>query len=71
MFQWARIVLVVERGVDPKSRLENQVLYSQPMVDGRRAFMRRQIQSVKTSRPEVMRISVTEITPHVYFISSP
>lgn len=46
-FQWARIVLVVERGVDPKSRLENQVLYSQPMVDGRRAFMLRQQQSVK------------------------
>nr|CAH0100413.1 unnamed protein product [Daphnia galeata] len=43
--QWARIVLVVERGVDPKSRLENQVLYSQPMVDGRRAFMLRQQQS--------------------------
>ena len=46
MFKWARIVLVVERGVDPKSRLENQVLYSQPMVDGRRAFMLRQQQSV-------------------------
>ncbi|KAI9554266.1 putative transient receptor potential cation channel subfamily V member 6 [Daphnia sinensis] len=45
--QWARIVLVVERGVDPKSRLENQVLYSQPMVDGRRAFMLRQQQSVE------------------------
>jgi len=44
--QWARIVLVVERGVDPQSRLQNQLLYSQPMVDGRRAFMLRQQQTV-------------------------
>ena len=43
--KWARIVLVVERGVDPQSRLENQLLYSQPMVDGRRAFMLRQQQT--------------------------
>ena len=45
-FKWARIVLVVERGVDPKARLENQRLYSQPMVDGRRAFVLRQQQTV-------------------------
>ena len=44
--QWARIVLVVERGVDPQSRLQNQLLYSQPMMDGRRAFMLRQQQTV-------------------------
>ena len=44
--QWARIVLVVERGVDPKARLENQLLYSQPMLDGRRAFVLRQQQTV-------------------------
>jgi hypothetical protein len=44
------------------------VLYSQPMVDGRRAFMLRQQQSVNTSRPEVTRISVTEITP-IYTVS--
>lgn len=46
IYKWARIVLVVERGVDPKARLENQRLYSQPMVDGRRAFVIRQQQSV-------------------------
>jgi hypothetical protein len=35
----------VERGVDPQARLKNQLLYSQPMVDGRRAFMLRQQQT--------------------------
>uniref|UniRef100_T1IIR8 Ion transport domain-containing protein n=1 Tax=Strigamia maritima TaxID=126957 RepID=T1IIR8_STRMM len=37
--QWARIVLVVERGVSPKERLQKQTLYSQPMADGRKAFV--------------------------------
>ncbi|KAK7863240.1 hypothetical protein R5R35_001452 [Gryllus longicercus] len=43
--QWARIVLVVERGVSPSERLKNLMLYSQPMSDGRRALVLRLSQS--------------------------
>ncbi|XP_055619148.1 transient receptor potential cation channel subfamily V member 5 [Toxorhynchites rutilus septentrionalis] len=39
--QWARIVLVVERGVPPAERLKNIMSYSQPMSDGRRALVLR------------------------------
>ncbi|CAG0889066.1 unnamed protein product [Cyprideis torosa] len=39
--QWARIVLVVERGVSPAERLNNQKLYSNLMSDGRRALILR------------------------------
>ncbi|XP_039294206.1 transient receptor potential cation channel subfamily V member 5 [Nilaparvata lugens] len=39
--QWARIVLVVERGVSPKERLKKLMSYSQPMSDGRRALVLR------------------------------
>lgn len=39
--QWARIVLVVERGVAPAERLKNMLQYSQPMSDGRRALVLR------------------------------
>ncbi|KAG4078966.1 hypothetical protein HA402_010918 [Bradysia odoriphaga] len=39
--QWARIVLVVERGVAPAERLRNLKAYSQPMSDGRRALVLR------------------------------
>lgn len=39
--QWARIVLVVERGVAPAERLKNFNNYSQPMSDGRRALVLR------------------------------
>ncbi|KAG8202146.1 hypothetical protein JTE90_010505 [Oedothorax gibbosus] len=41
MRQWARIVLVVERGVPPNICLEQQRNYSQPMADGRRALVLR------------------------------
>lgn len=37
--QWARIVLVVERGVSPQERMRRQRLYSQPMADGRPALV--------------------------------
>jgi len=37
--QWARIVLVVERGVHPKERLQKQELYVKNMADGRKALM--------------------------------
>ncbi|XP_050521894.1 transient receptor potential cation channel subfamily V member 5 isoform X2 [Daktulosphaira vitifoliae] len=43
--QWARIVLVVERGVSPSQRHKNLMQYSQPMSDGRRALVLRLNQS--------------------------
>ncbi|XP_044752853.1 transient receptor potential cation channel subfamily V member 5 [Coccinella septempunctata] len=43
--QWARIVLVVERGVSPEERLKQLMVYSQPMSDGRRALVLRLNQS--------------------------
>jgi transient receptor potential cation channel subfamily V member 5 len=39
--QWARIVLVVERGVPPHDRLKNFNHYSKLMVDGRPALILR------------------------------
>jgi len=39
--QWARIVLVVERGVSPTERHYRQGLYSQPMADGSRTLVLR------------------------------
>lgn len=39
--QWARIVLVVERGVPPHERLKNLQQYSEPMSDGRPALILR------------------------------
>nr|XP_042896955.1 transient receptor potential cation channel subfamily V member 5 [Parasteatoda tepidariorum] len=41
MRQWARIVLVVERGVPPAICLQQQRNYSQAMADGRRALVLR------------------------------
>ena len=46
--QWARIVLVVERGVSPAERLKKLMDYSQPMSDGRRALVLRLNQSVRS-----------------------
>ncbi|XP_025837236.1 transient receptor potential cation channel subfamily V member 5 [Agrilus planipennis] len=43
--QWARIVLVVERGVSPAERLKQLMVYSQPMSDGKRALVLRLNQS--------------------------
>ncbi|XP_066261060.1 transient receptor potential cation channel subfamily V member 5 [Euwallacea similis] len=43
--QWARIVLVVERGVSPPERLRQLNVYSQPMSDGKRALVLRLNQS--------------------------
>ncbi|KAL4705266.1 hypothetical protein ACJJTC_010285 [Scirpophaga incertulas] len=39
--QWARIVLVVERGVPPAQRLKQLLAYSQPMANGKRALVLR------------------------------
>lgn len=44
--KWARIVLVVERGVSPAERLKKLTDYSQPMSDGRRALVLRLHQTV-------------------------
>lgn len=52
--QWARIVLVVERGVSPKERLKQLMVYSQPMSDGRRALVLRLNQSVRLLSTEVL-----------------
>ncbi|XP_060516744.1 transient receptor potential cation channel subfamily V member 5 [Cylas formicarius] len=43
--QWARIVLVVERGVSPPERLKQLMVYSQPMSDGKRGLVLRLNQS--------------------------
>ena len=45
LVQWARIVLVVERGVSPTYRLEHLNLYSKPMADGTPALILRKQQS--------------------------
>ncbi len=39
--QWARIVLVVERGISPSARHASQGVYSQPMSDSTRALVLR------------------------------
>lgn len=44
--QWARIVLVVERGVPPAQRLKQLLAYSQPMANGKRALVLRINQKV-------------------------
>ncbi|XP_052249254.1 transient receptor potential cation channel subfamily V member 6-like isoform X6 [Dreissena polymorpha] len=43
--QWAKIVLVIEQSVTTKERQKFQVQYSQPAMDGRRAFPVRWYQS--------------------------
>ncbi|CAG9827226.1 unnamed protein product [Diabrotica balteata] len=43
--KWARIVLVVERGVSPPERHRQLMVYSQPMSDGKRALVLRLNQS--------------------------
>ncbi|KAL4218965.1 hypothetical protein ACF0H5_021551 [Mactra antiquata] len=45
--QWAKIVLVVEQSVTSRDRQRYQVQYSQPALDGRRAFPIRWHQSEK------------------------
>ena len=46
IFQWAKIVLVVEQSVTTKERQKYQIKYSQPARDGRRAFPNKWYQSV-------------------------
>lgn len=58
--QWARIVLVVERGVAPAERLRNLNQYSQPMSDGRRALVLRlnMTEDDKEEMKEIMEMKI-------------
>lgn len=60
--QWARIVLVVERGVAPAERLRNLKAYSQPMSDGRRALVLRLNMSVCCTNAYEIRIFIIFFT---------
>lgn len=59
--QWARIVLVVERGVSPAERLKKLMDYSEPMSDGRRALVLRlhQSESDKQEMKEILEMKRT------------
>ncbi|XP_015178085.1 PREDICTED: transient receptor potential cation channel subfamily V member 5 isoform X1 [Polistes dominula] len=59
--QWARIVLVVERGVSPSERLKKLMDYSQPMSDGRRALVLRlnQTEEDKEEMKEILEMKRT------------
>lgn len=58
--QWARIVLVVERGVPPAERLKNLKHYSQPMSDGRLALVLRlnMTEEDKEEMKEIMEMKI-------------
>ena len=45
MRQWARTVLIVERGIPPKERLRQQDLYSERMATGEKAMVMKQTMS--------------------------
>lgn len=45
-FQWARTVLIVERGIPPKERLRQQDLYSERMATGEKALVMKQTMTV-------------------------
>ena len=46
MRQWARTVLIVERGIAPKERLRQQNLYAERMQTGEKALVLKQTMSV-------------------------
>ena len=46
MRQWARTVLIVERGIPPAERLRQQDLYSERMATGEMALVLKQTMSV-------------------------
>ena len=46
MRQWARTVLIVERGIPPAERLRQQDLYSERMATGEKALVLKQTMSV-------------------------
>lgn len=49
MRQWARTVLIVERGIPPKERLRQQDLYSERMSTGEKALVLKQTMSVSSN----------------------
>lgn len=53
MRQWARTVLIVERGIPPKERLRQQNLYSERMATGEKALVLKQTMSVSTATIEI------------------
>jgi len=50
MRQWARTVLITERGIPPKERLRQQNLYSERMATGEKALVLKQTMSVSIIR---------------------
>ena len=46
--QWARTVLIVERGIPPKERLRQQDLYSERMATGAKALVMKQTMTVRS-----------------------
>ena len=50
MRQWARTVLIVERGIHPSERKIQQNLYSEIMATGEQALVLKQTMSVSNQR---------------------
>ena len=48
IFQWARTVLIVERGISPAERLRQQDMYAEKMATGEKALTLKQTMSVST-----------------------
>ena len=46
LFQWARMVLIIERGITPKERLRQQDIYAERMSTGEKALTLKQTMSV-------------------------
>ena len=47
MRQWARTVLIVERGIPPAERMRQQNLYAERMATGEQALVLKQTMSVR------------------------
>ena len=54
MRQWARTVLIIERGISPKERLKQQDLYAERMATGEMALVMKQSMSVSTVLPLII-----------------
>ena len=50
MRQWARTVLIVERGIPPAERMRQQNLYAERMATGEQALVLKQTMSVRNQR---------------------
>ena len=58
-FQWARTVLIVERGIPPKERLRQQDLYSERMATGEKALVMKQTMTVSSNLSSVKIFSLS------------